>query len=152
LVYAGSGGNFNIDNFLVVTDSFAATAPNHHGVALSQTVYAGAGRVLWPARPRASQPLRYFWQKDGSLLVMAEIILGRNHNISPFECNTAAAPAQYSLIVRTRLATDTAPLSDHDITVNDLPANLLYSEAFPFVGPVAGNYHRQPRRLGQCHS
>jgi len=140
LVYAGSGGNFNIDNFLVVTDSFAATAPTITASPLSQTVYAGAG-VSFAGTATGSQPLAYFWQKDGSLLVNGGNISGANTNILTILNVNSSSAGQYSLIVSNSAGTDnSANYLTTILTVNDLPANLLYSEAFPFVGPVAGNY------------
>lgn len=141
LVFAFSGaGNFNIDNFLVVTDSVAATPPTITALPLSQTVFDGAG-VSFAGTATGSQPLSYFWQKDGNPLTNGGNISGVNSNVLTVLNVNGNSAGQYSLIVSNSAGTDTsANYLTTILTVNDRPTNLLYSESFPFVGPVAGNY------------
>ena len=140
LVYTGTGGNFNFDNFLVVTDSVSATPPIITASPLSQTVYAGAG-VSFAGKATGFQPLAYYWQKDGSPLVNGGGISGATSNVLTLLNVTTNSAGQYVLIASNSVGTDSS--ANHfttALTVNDRPTNLLYSESFPFVGPLAGNY------------
>ena len=138
-VYTGSG-NFNVDNFLVTTDSVAALAPTITVSPLSQTVFAGAG-VSFGGTATGSQPLTYFWQKDGAFLTNNATISGANSNIITLRNVDSTSGGQYSLIASNAAGQDTsANYLTTILTVNDKPTNLLYSESFPFVGPTAGNY------------
>lgn len=134
------GGNFNVDNFLIVTDSVAPIAPVITASPFSQTVYAGAG-VSFAGTATGSQPLSYFWQKDGNPLTNGVDISGANSNVLTVLNANSNSAGQYALIASNSVGTDSS--ANHVttiLTVNDLPTNLLYSESFPFVGPTAGNY------------
>lgn len=140
VTYSGSGGNFNFDNFLVITDSVAATAPTITASPLSQTVYAGAG-VSFAGTASGTAPLTYYWQQNSNPLVNGGNISGVNSNVLTILNVNSTNAAQYTLIVSNSAGTDSsANYLTTVLTVNSLPTNLLYSEAFPFVGPVAGNY------------
>jgi hypothetical protein len=138
-VHTGSG-TFNVDNFLVTTDSVAATPPTITISPLSQTVFAGAG-VSFAGAASGAQPLTYYWQKDGVTLTNNATISGANSNIITLRNVDSTSAGQYSLIASNSAGQDTsANYITTILTVNDRPANLLYNESFPWVGPTAGNY------------
>ena len=140
VAYTGSGGNFNFDNFLVITDSVAATPPTITASPLSQTVYAGAG-VSFAGTATGSQPVTYYWQFNGNPLTNSATISGVNSNLLTLLNVNSNNAGQYTLIASNSAGTDSsANYLTTALTVNDLPTNLLYLETFPFVGPVAGNY------------
>jgi len=137
---ASGGGNFNVDNFLVVTNSFAPLPPLITAAPHSQTVYAGAG-VSFAGTATGSQPLTYFWEKDGTPVVNGGNISGANSNVLRIINVGATDAGTYSLIVSNTASTDTsANYISTVLTVTDRPTALLYFESFPFVGPVTGNY------------
>ena len=139
VVYTAAG-TFNVDNFLVTTDSVAALAPTITVSPLSQTVYAGAG-VSFGGSATGSQPLTYYWQKDGVTLTNNANTSGANSNIITLRNVDSTSAGQYSLIASNSVSLDTsANYLTTILTVNDRPTNLLYSESFPFVGPTPGNY------------
>jgi hypothetical protein len=138
-VYTGSG-NFNVDNFLVTTDSVSATPPTITASPLSQTVFTGAG-VSFAGTASGSQPLTYYWQKDSVTLTNSATVSGVNSNVLTLVNVDSSSGGQYSLIASNSAGTDSsANYLTTVLTVNDRPAGLLYSESFPFVGPTAGNY------------
>ena len=139
-VYTGTGGTFNVDNFLVITDAVAATPPTITVSPLSQTVYAGAG-VSFAGTATGSQPLGYYWQLNGNPLVNGGRIFGANSNVLTVLNVSSSDAGQYSLIASNSAGTDdSANYLTTELTVNPVPTGLVYAEAFPFVGPLAGNY------------
>lgn len=137
-VFTGSG-NFNLDNFLVVTDFFAPTPPTITASPFSQTVYAGAG-VSFAGTATGTQPLSYFWQTNGTPLTNSATIFGANSNVLTLLNVNSNSAGQYSLIASNSAGTDSsANYVTTILTVNDLPTNLLYSESFPYLGP-SGNF------------
>lgn len=137
---ASGGGNFNVDNFLVVTNYFAPLAPTITASPHSQTVYSGAG-VSFAGAATGNQPLTYYWEKDGSPVVNGGNISGAHSNVLTILNVSAADAGSYSLIVSNSAGTDSsANYISTVLTVNERPADLLYLEIFPFVGPVTGNY------------
>jgi hypothetical protein len=140
LVYSGSGGNFNIDNFLVLTDAVAAIAPVITEPPYSQTVYAGAG-VSFAGTASGTQPVTYYWQFNGNTLTNGGNISGANSNVLTLVNVNDASAGQYSLLASNSAGTDSsANYVTTELTVDDAPTNLLYAEEFPFVGPLSGNY------------
>jgi len=138
-VFTGSG-TFNVDNFLVTTDSVAATPPTITISPLSQTVYAGAG-VSFAGAATGAQPMTFYWQKDSVFLTNNANLSGANSNILTIRNVDATSAGQYSLIASNSAGQDnSANYLTTILTVNDKPTNLLYSESFPYVGPASGNY------------
>ena len=136
----GGGGNFNVDNFLMVTNYFAPLPPVITASPNSQTVYAGAG-VSFAGTATGNQPLTYFWQKDGNPVVNGGNISGANSNVLTILNASTNNVGTYTLIVSNSTGTDSsANYISTSLSVNSRPANLLYFEAFPFVGPVTGDY------------
>jgi hypothetical protein len=137
---ASGGGNFNVDNFLVVTNYFAPLPPTITASPHSQTVFAGAG-VSFAGSATGNQPLTYYWEKDGSPVVNSGNISGANSNVLSILNVSAADAGSYFLIVSNSAGTDSsANYISTVLTVNERPFDLLYLEAFPFVGPVIANY------------
>lgn len=136
--FTGSGGNFNVDNFLVGTNYFAPLPPVITASPYSQTAYAGAG-VSFAGTATGNQPLTYFWQKDGNPVVNSGNISGANSNVLSMLNVSSNQAGTYTLIVSNSTGTDSsANYFTTVLTVNDRPTNLLYSEAFPYVGPAPG--------------
>lgn len=138
--HVGSG-TFNVDNFLVVTNYFAPLPPVITASPYSQTVYAGAG-VSFAGTATGNQPLTYFWEKDGNPVVNGGNISGASSNVLTILNASTNNAGIYALIVSNSVGTDS---SANDIstvlTVNDRPTNLLYFDAFPYVGPApSGNF------------
>lgn len=134
-VFSGSGGNFNLENFLVVTDSFAATPPTITASPFSQTVYAGAG-VSFAGTAAGTQPLSYYWQFNGNPLTNNATVFGANSNVLTLLNVNGNDAGQYMLIASNSAGTDSsANYVTTILTVNDLPTNVLYTEEFPYVGP-----------------
>lgn len=137
-VFTGAG-NFNIDNFLVVTDAFAAVQPTITASPFSQTVYAGAG-VSFAGTATGTQPVSYFWQLNGNPLTNSATVSGAYSNVLTILNVNSTDAGQYSLIA-SNSAGSVSSANDVTtiLTVNDLPTGLLYSESFPYLGPL-GNF------------
>ena len=125
---ASGGGNFNVDNFLMVTNYFAPLSPVITASPYSQTVYAGAG-VSFAGTATGAQPLTYFWQKNGNPVVNGGNISGANSNVLSILNVSTNNAGTYSLIASNSAGTDSsANYFSTVLTVNDRPTNLLYSE------------------------
>jgi hypothetical protein len=139
-VYSSTGGNLNLANFLMTTDSVSATPPIITASPLSQTVYAGAG-VSFAGSASGSQPLTYYWQFNGAPIVNGPGVSGANSNLLTLLNVSSADAGQYTLIASNTAGTDSsANYLTTVLTANAVPTGLLYDESFPFVGPLAGNY------------
>ena len=136
-VYSGAG-NFNIDNFLVITDAVQAASPTITWVPQSQTVYTGGG-VSFAVYATGDQPLTYYWQMNGNPLANGGRISGATSNVITILNAGTNDQGQYSVIVSNSAGTDnSANYVTTLLTVNDPPVGLLYAETFPYVGPGSG--------------
>lgn len=134
-----AGGFWNVDNFLVTTDSspaIAAAINQSYSSPYSQTVYSGAG-VSFAVAATGTQPLSYYWQSNGVAMGNGGNISGAYSNVLTI-LNVPLADNNnvYSCIVSNSAGTDnSATYVGTVLTVNTPPTGLLYAELFPYIGP-----------------
>lgn len=140
VVVETGGGFWNLNNFLVVTDSAPAigAAINQSVTSpYSQSVYSGSG-VSFAVAATGTQPLSYFWQSNGVAMGNGGNISGANSSVLTI-LNTATGDSgnTYSCIVSNSAGMDnSANFVNTVLTVNPPPSGLLYAELFPYVGPT----------------
>ena len=137
LVTDPNGGYLNVNEFLItsISNTPAAQPPTLVAAPLSQTVYAGGG-VSFSVAASPLQPYSYYWQTNGVTLVNGGRISGANSATLTILDITAADAGSYSVIVSNSAGSfNTSTNSTASLTVNPVPADCLYAETFPFVGP-----------------
>ncbi len=133
--WAGSG-SWNFTSFRI-TGSTTPPAPNITQPPESQTVYAGSG-VSFAVTAIGTEPLSYFWQKNSLTLTNDGKVSGARTNRLTITNITGDDQGSYSVIVSNAAGTtNSANLTTATLTVNNLPADVLYAELFPVVGPSA---------------
>lgn len=131
-----NAGSWNFTNFRI-TGSTTPPAPSLTQSPESQTVYAGAG-VAFAVAATGTEPLSYFWQKDGLTLSDGGRVSGARTNRLTITSVAAGDQGQYSVIVSNAVGTtNSADLIATTLTVSSLPDDLLYAELFPVAGTMA---------------
>jgi hypothetical protein len=138
-----SGSDMNFQDFEILTNQAVGTAPSiGTDIPLNVSVASGGG-ASFGVSADGTHPFTYGWTTNGvpvhdggrvsgsttPTLTIANLNGGDNNmQIVAFVTNSAGSDESDSIYGPTTL------------TVTNPPVGLLYSEAFPFVGPVAGNY------------
>lgn len=139
-----SGSDMNFQNFEIITNLAVGTAPSiGTDFPLSVGVASGGGASFGVSTVSGSAPFTYGWTTNGvpvhdgggvsgsttPILTLANLNGDDNGmQIVAFVTNSAGSDESDSIYNAATL------------TVTNAPVGLIYSEAFPFVGPVAGNY------------
>jgi hypothetical protein len=144
MVHEGAlgGGDFNFDNFLISTNAIAVTPPviGVNGAPYSQTVQAGGG-VSFGVSATGPEPFTYGWTLNGAPLVNGPRISGADTPRITIASLTAADSGAVVAYVTNSAGFDQSDLYvGTSLTVENPPVGHIYSETFPFVGPIAGNY------------
>ena len=137
-----AAGSWDYNYFLIRSISNTVVQPPTIGAApLSQTSYAGAG-VSFGVSANGTGPFTYQWQSNGVSLANGGRISGATNAILTItNINLGDLGAVYSVIVSNSAGVfDTSTNSTASLTVNAVPADYLYAETFPFVGPLATGY------------
>ena len=105
---------------------------------LSATNYAGAG-VSFGVKATSVLPVNYQWYSNGVALANGGRISGATNSVLTItNVNTGDSGIIFSVIVtNTSGAFDTSTNSPASLTVNPLPADVLYAELLPYIGPTA---------------
>jgi hypothetical protein len=140
VVVETGGGFWNLNNFLIVTDSapaIAAAINQSFTSPYSQSVYSDSG-VSFAVAATGTQPLSYFWQSNGVAMGNGGNISGANSNVlTILNVSPGNSANVYSCIVSNSPGTDnSANYVNTVLTVNPPPSGLLYAELFPYVGPT----------------
>ena len=136
----GNDGWGTFNEFLItsISNTAAIVPPTLVAAPLSQYyVYAGGG-VSFKVGVSPSQSYDYYWQKGGVTLTNDSRISGVNSATLTILNATAADDGNYSVIVSNSAGffdTSTNSAGPAYLNVNTLPADYLYAETFPFVGP-----------------
>ncbi|HTY89366.1 MAG TPA: hypothetical protein VMB80_18095 [Candidatus Acidoferrum sp.] len=144
LVFVNSGaGTMNFNNFRISTNAAPAIAPFFFvggtvGVPLPQTVYVGGG-ASFAVEAGGTPPLSYYWQSNDVPLVDGGRFSGTRSNQLTIVNANPDDQAVYSVIVSNAVGTVNSEVYvTSGLTVNAVPAGVLYAETFPYVGPVGG--------------
>jgi hypothetical protein len=138
-----SGSDMNFQNFEILTNQFVGTAPSI-GTAFPLSVgVASGGGASFGVSATGTQPFTYGWTTNGvpvqnggrvsgattATLTIANLNSNDNNmQIVAFVTNSAGFDESDSIYGATTL------------TVTNPPVGLIYSEQFPFVGPLVANY------------
>jgi Immunoglobulin I-set domain len=139
----GSGSDMNFQNFEIITNQAVGTPPSIGlNYPLAVTVAAGGG-ASFGVSAAGSPPFTYSWTTNGvfvsnggrisgastATLTISDLTANDNGlQIVAYVTNAAGGDNSASIFGATTL------------TVTNPSVGLVYSEGFPFVGPVAGNY------------
>jgi hypothetical protein len=142
-VHNASGGDMNFQYFQIVTNQAVGTAPYiGSNIPLDVGVASGGG-ASFGVSATGTQPFTYDWTTNGvpvhnggrvsgattPTLTIANLNSGDNGmQIVAFVTNSAGFDQSDSIYFATTL------------TVTNPPVGLIYSEQFPFVGPLVANY------------
>jgi len=131
-----AAGGVNFDNFQISTTEVGLIAPFMLYPPIPQTVYVGGG-ASFAVKTGGSQPLSYYWQVNGSPLSDGGRFSGTKSNMMTIVDVAPGDQAVYSVIVSNAAGTvDSSIYVTSGLLVNTVPADLLYAETFPYVGPL----------------
>ena len=142
-VHDASGGDINFQDFAILTNAVTLLAP-YIGTSgpLPQTVASGGGASFGVAAT-GSQPFTYGWQVNGSFVSDGGRISGSSTPTLTI-ANLSSADNGVSVVafVTNSIGFDESDSIFNPITlsVTNPAVGLIYSETFPFVGPLAGTY------------
>jgi hypothetical protein len=143
-VFNATSPDMNLQSFAIVTNQVAVVAPiiGDAGTPNSQTVAAGGGVSFGVAvTGGGTPPFSYYWKTNGvvvfdggrisgsatATLTIADLNSNDNDTIVAFVTNSAGSDESDNYF----------PVA---LTVTNPAIGLIYSEQFPFVGPVVNNY------------
>jgi hypothetical protein len=141
------GGDFNFNSFVLTTNPVTVLPPSIGAATpFSQAVPSGGG-VSFGVSATGQQPFTYSWTLKGSTLTNGGRISGADTPILTIANVTSNDAGQVIAFVSNQVGTDnslTEPQgggfgTDTELTVTNAPIGQLYSETFPYVGPVAGS-------------
>jgi hypothetical protein len=140
--------SMNFENFLVSTNPVSILPPaiGVNGAPWNQTVAAGGG-VSFGVSATGTQPFTYGWTLNGVLLNNGGKISGAHSpvltiaNIIPSDAGQIIAWVTNSVGVDDSLNSPNGGGGvDTELTVTNADVGVIYSETFPFVGPLPGNF------------
>jgi hypothetical protein len=142
-VHNATGGDINFQNFAIVTNAVTPAAPYiGTDIPLDQSVASGGGASFGVAATGA-QPFTYGWTTNGVPVVNGGRVSGANTPTLTI-ANLSGADSGMQIVA---FVTNSVGFDESDsiynpttLTVTNPPVGLIYSESFPFVGPLAGNY------------
>ncbi len=145
-VTLGNNGNFNTEEFAVTTD-VEAQPPSigYYRVPNDQTVYSGGGVSFAVGTTTGSVPFTYGWTLNGNALndgTLSDgaIISGSHTSEVTIRAITTAENGNVIAYVTNDYGWDESDnWGGTTLTVVNPPIGTIYTEAFPFVGPVAAN-------------
>ena len=142
---SGSGSDMNFQNFQIITNSAVGIAPYiYTNFPLSVTVASGGGASFGVATLQGSAPFTYGWTTNGIPVYDGNGVSGS----TTATLSLADVNSGYNGITVVAFVTNSAGQDESDstfayvttLTVTNPAVGVIYDEAFPFVGPVAGNY------------
>jgi hypothetical protein len=146
-----SGSDMNFQNFEILTNQAVGTPPSiGTDIPLAVSVASGGG-ASFGVSATGTHPFTYGWTTNGVPVHDGGRISGSTTatlTIANLTTNDSqggtVGPDEMDIVA---FVTNSAGYDESDLnygptalTVTNPPVGLLYSEAFPFVGPVAGNY------------
>jgi hypothetical protein len=138
-----TGSDMNFQDFVISTNMAVGTAPSIGStIPLAVGVPSGGGASFGVAAT-GTQPFTYSWTTNGGAVQNGGRASGANTATLTIAGLTAADNnMQVVAYVTNPYGSDNsaANFGATTLTVTNPPVGLLYSENFPFVGPVAQNY------------
>jgi hypothetical protein len=139
-----SGSDMNFQNFEIITNSALGQPPMiGTNFPLSVAVSSGGGASFGVATQTGTPPFGYYWKTNGVVVQNGPGILGANTATLTL-ADLTAGDNNMSIV---GFVTNAAGSDESDsiypaavLTVTNEQVGFIYSEAFPFVGPIGGNY------------
>jgi hypothetical protein len=133
----GSWWHYNVLRISSISSNAPPQPPNWQAGPLSSTSYVGGG-ASFAVKAGSTLPVSYQWYSNGVVLANGGRISGATNSVLTItNINTGDSGSTFSVVVRsTAGAFDTSTNSPATLTVNPLPADVLYAEVFPYVGPT----------------
>jgi len=139
-----TGSDMNFQNFEIITNQAVGTPPYiGASIPLNVGVAAGGGASFGVSTTSGTPPFTYGWTTNGVPAHDGGRVSGSTTPTLTI-ANLSSADNNMQIVA---FVTNTAGFDESDsiynpatLTVTNPPVGLLYSEAFPFVGPAAGNY------------
>jgi hypothetical protein len=139
-----SGSDMNFQNYEIITNSAVGTPPTiGTNIPLSVAVSSGGGASFGVSTESGTPPFGYYWTTNGvvvqdgpgvfgattATLTLANLTSGDNGmSIVAYVTNAAGSDNSESIYPAAVL------------TVTNEQVGFIYSEEFPFVGPIGGDY------------
>jgi len=138
-----TGSDMNFQDFEISTNVFAGTAPSiGTSIPLAVTVYAGGG-VSFGVAATGTQPFGYYWTTNNVVVQNGGRISGANGPTLTI-ANLTSNDDQMQIVafVTNSAGSDNSAVNFGPTTLSVVnpPVGLIYTEAFPFVGPTVANY------------
>jgi hypothetical protein len=140
-----SGSDMNFQDFEILTNQAVAMPPSiGQGYPLDVSVASGGG-ASFGVSATGGQPLLYSWTTNGVFVSNGGRISGATTaTLTIANLNSGDNGLQIVAYVTNSAGGDNSTLSaaggPTTLTVTNPPVGQVYLEAFPFVGPAAGNY------------
>jgi hypothetical protein len=142
-VHDASGADINFQNFAIVTNEVTLTAPFiGNNIPLNQTAASGGG-ASFGVSATGAQPFTYGWSINGVFVSNGGRFSGANTpTLTIANLNISDSGDQVIAFVTNSVGFDESDsiFNPTTLTVTNPAVGLIYSESFPFVGPLAGNY------------
>jgi len=137
------GGDFNFNNFAITTNAVTVLPPviGSAGTPYSQIVASGGG-ASFGVSATGQAPFTYGWTMNGVRLVNGGRVSGATNSTVTI-ANLTMADSGATIIA---FVTNSVGVDESDnyfpttLTVTNPAVGVLYSESFPFTGPLPGNY------------
>jgi hypothetical protein len=138
-----AGGDINFQNFAISTNAVSLVAPYiGTSIPLDQTVASGGGASFGVAAT-GTQPFTYGWTTNGVFVTDGGRVTGSaTPTLIIANLNSTDSGMQIVAFVTNSVGFDESDsiFPPTTLTVTNPSVGLIYSESFPFVGPLAGNY------------
>jgi Immunoglobulin I-set domain len=140
-----SGSDMNFQNFEIITNQAVGAPPSiGQNYPLDVSVASGGG-ASFGVSANGTPPFTYSWTTNGVFVSNGGRISGATTaTLTIANLNANDSGLQIVAYVTNSAGGDNSTLSADGgpttLTVTNPPVGLVYSEAFPFVGPAAGNY------------
>lgn len=139
-----TGSDMNFQNFEIITNAAVGTPPSIGlNVPLPVSVAAGGGASFGVATTSGTQPFTYGWTTNGVPVANGGRVSGA-HTATLTIANLNNADNNMQVVA---FVTNSAGFDESDsiygptpLTVTNPAVGLIYYEAFPFTGPLGGNY------------
>jgi len=139
-----SGSDMNFQNFEILTNQAVGTAPYiDTDFPLSVGVASGGGVSFGVSTVAGTPPFTYTWTTNGVVAQDGGRVSGSTTpTLTIADLSSADNGMQIVAFVTNSAGGDESDsiYNPATLTVTNAPVGLIYSEAFPFVGPVAANY------------
>jgi len=138
-----TGSDMNFQDFEIITNAFVGTPPSiGNNIPLNVGVASGGG-ASFGVSATGTQPFTYGWTTNGVVVQNGGRASGANTPTLTI-ANLSSADNGMQVVA---FVTNSAGVDESDsvfnpatLTVTNPPVGLIYSEQFPFVGPITGNY------------